>query len=156
MTSLDSKLRLFLYVAIAMIGSSLSTLDMVDFTDAKEVAKFALGLLLVGGTTIRSYIDKSPSEIQPSTKDTMKNITTIILLACVASMFTSCSGVLSGITGQPVPSTPVKRDAPDAKPVNIATTDLIQAEWGVAEKVYGLYDVGAVADAVGKVSKSSK
>lgn len=156
MTPLDSKFRLFLYVVIAMIGSSLSSIDIVDFNNTKEVVKFTLGLLLVGGTTIRSYIDKSPSEIQPAVKDTMKTLTTIILLAGVASLFTSCSGILSGITGQPVASTPVKRDAPDAKPVNIASTDLIQAEWGLPDKVYGLYDVGAVAEAVGKVSSSSK
>lgn len=154
MTSLDSKFRLFLYVVIAMIGSSLSSIDIVDFTNVKEVVKFSLGLLLVGGTTIRSYIDKSPSEVQPAAKDTMKTIVSLLLLLAVASFFTSCSGVIAGITGQTPPVTPVQREG--GTPVNVATSDLLQAEVGPKDKAYGLYDIGLVAGAVGKVSRSAK
>lgn len=75
-----------------------------------------------------------------------------IIAACAA--LSSCSGVISGITGQPVASTPVQREG--GTPVNVATADLLQAEVGNKETVYGLYDTGVVARAVGKVSASSK
>lgn len=76
-----------------------------------------------------------------------------IIAAILAGASISCSGIISGITGQPVASVPVQREG--GTPVNIATADLIQAEVGPKDKVYGLYDVGLVAGAVGKVSKSS-
>lgn len=76
-------------------------------------------------------------------------------LAIVATFsLASCAGVISGITGQPVASTPVQRIG--GTPVNVATADLLQAEVGNKETVYGLYDTGVVAGAVGKVSSSGK
>lgn len=80
----------------------------------------------------------------------MKAIATLALLA-----LTSCSGIISGLTGQPVASTPVLRTGATV-PVNIATADLIQAEVSDPTKVYGLYDVGVVAGAIKEVSNSGK
>lgn len=88
---------------------------------------------------------------KPQPKKNMKTITAILALC-----LNCCVGVLSGITGQPAHSTTVKRDAPDAKPVQIATSDLLQAEAGPPEKVHGLYDVGLVAGGVAEVVKSGK
>lgn len=72
--------------------------------------------------------------------------------AFAALALSSCSGVIPGLTGQPVPTTPVKREG--GTPINVATSDLVQAEIGPADKAYGLYDVGAVANVVGKASVS--
>lgn len=79
----------------------------------------------------------------------------LLLTILIITGLSSCSGVISGITGQPVASTPVLREGA-AVPVNVATADLIQAEVGDPKKVYGLYDVGVVAGAVGKVTNSGK
>lgn len=79
-----------------------------------------------------------------------------LILAALTPTFASCTAVLSGLTGQPVHATPVKREAPDAKPVQVATTDLLQAESGPPAAVYGLYDVGLVAGGVAKVVDSGK
>ena len=65
MTTLQSNTRLVLYVAISMLGSASAGLGSVNFSDAKAVWGFALGVLTVGAITARSYIDKTPSEIKP-------------------------------------------------------------------------------------------
>lgn len=78
------------------------------------------------------------------------------LIPIIALSLNCCTGVLSGLTGQPTHATAVKRNAPDAKPVQIATSDLLQAEAGPPEKVHGLYDVGLVAGGVAQVVKSGK
>lgn len=75
-----------------------------------------------------------------------------LLLAPVALCFSSCAGVISGATGQPIPSTPVQREG--GPPVNVATADLFGAEAAPPTTVWGLYDAGWVARKVGQVSGS--
>lgn len=65
MTSTQSATRLILYVAVAMVSAASAGLMTVDFSDNKQVAAFALSILTTGLITARSYIDKSPSEVQP-------------------------------------------------------------------------------------------
>lgn len=87
-------------------------------------------------------------------KFSINTMKTKIAIIALAALLSSCSGLYSGITGQPVPATPVAREG--GSPVNVATSDLLQAEVGPKEVVYGLYDTGVVARAVGKVSNSGK
>lgn len=65
MTPRESIARLVLYVLTAMLGAASSGLASVDFSDSKQVAGYALGILTVGAITARSYIDKSPSQVVP-------------------------------------------------------------------------------------------
>lgn len=69
----------------------------------------------------------------------------------------SCSGIYSGLTGQPIASAKVKRvEGPATAPeINVALQDLIRAESNPG-RVYGLYDASAVADRVGELQGSSK
>lgn len=79
-------------------------------------------------------------------------ITCSIALAAiaVAIVFSSCAGITSGLTGQPIPSTPVQRDG--GLPFSVATSDVYRAE---AEPltVWGLYNAGRVAGAIQNGSK---
>ena len=65
MTSLQSYTRLALYVAISMVTTASAGLLTVDFSNGKQVAVFALGVLGSGLVTARSYIDKTPSDVIP-------------------------------------------------------------------------------------------
>lgn len=69
----------------------------------------------------------------------------------------SCTGIVSGLTGQPVPSVSVQRAGHDDAPViQVAANDMAQAELGDPTTVHGLYDVGQVSAAVGQVVDSGK
>lgn len=65
MTPAASISRLILYVLSAMVMAASGGLASVDFTDAKQVAGYALGIIATGLITARSYIDKSPSQVVP-------------------------------------------------------------------------------------------
>ncbi len=82
----------------------------------------------------------------------MKTASLLIILA-----LSSCSGVYSGLTGQPIPSTKIKRvEGPATAPeLNVATQDLARAE-AYPDTVYGLYDAGRLAKRVGELQASSK
>jgi fumarate reductase subunit C len=64
MTALDSKIRLLLYVLIAMVTAASAGVMTVDFTDQKQVIVFSLAVIAAGLNTARSYIDKSPAEVK--------------------------------------------------------------------------------------------
>lgn len=66
MTAKASTLRLFCYIALAMISAATSGLMNVDFNDGRQVAFFFLGILGAGFTALRSYIDQSPTQIDKS------------------------------------------------------------------------------------------
>lgn len=80
----------------------------------------------------------------------MKTIASIIALVGL----TSCAGVISGITGQPVPSEPVVTK--DGTVINVASQDVYRAKTAPADTVWGLYDAGAVARQTGEVVNSGK
>ena len=63
MTEQQSTLRLVLYVFIAVVSAGSAGLATIDFTDAKQVIGFGLGLLGTALTTARSYIDTSEKQI---------------------------------------------------------------------------------------------
>ena len=63
MTEEQSTLRLVLYVLIAVVSAGSAGLATIDFTDAKQVIGFSLGLLGTALTTARSYIDTSEKTI---------------------------------------------------------------------------------------------
>lgn len=75
-----------------------------------------------------------------------------LVLACMA--ISSCSGIVSGLTGVPPEPVAVKRDG--GTPVNVVKRDLILAETGPPATVYGLYDIGQVARLTGKVVDTGK
>jgi len=64
MTPSASILRLVLYVLSAMVMAASGGLASVDFSNGKQVAGYALGIIATGLITARSYIDKSPSEVE--------------------------------------------------------------------------------------------
>ena len=63
MTEEQSTLRLVLYVLIAVVSAGSAGLATIDFTDAKQVIGFSLGLLGTALTTARSYIDTSEKQV---------------------------------------------------------------------------------------------
>ena len=63
MTEQQSTLRLVLYVLIAVVSAGSAGLATIDFSDAKQVLGFGLGLLGTALTTARSYIDTSEKQI---------------------------------------------------------------------------------------------
>jgi hypothetical protein len=63
MTPEQSTLRLVLYVLIAVVSAGSAGLATIDFTDAKQVIGFALGLFATALTTARSYIDTSEKTV---------------------------------------------------------------------------------------------
>lgn len=64
MTPSQSTARLVLYVLIAMVTAASAGVLTVDFSDQKQVAVFVLAIVAAGLNTARSYIDKSPSEVE--------------------------------------------------------------------------------------------
>lgn len=84
----------------------------------------------------------------------MKLIALLFVVIIAVFMFPSCSGIMSGITGQPVPTVQVQRIG-GSTPFNVAAADVAQAETQ-PEKAWGLYDTKAVADSIGQVFTSSK
>lgn len=72
----------------------------------------------------------------------------------IAIALCSCAGVISGITGQPVPATEVAREG--GVPFQAATADVLQAEVSPPNIVWGLYNTGQVAGVVAKVTDSGK
>ena len=64
MTPTQSTARLALYVLVAMCSAASAGVMTVNFSDPKQVAVFALAVIGAGANTARSYIDKSPSEVQ--------------------------------------------------------------------------------------------
>ena len=65
MTTKQSKARLSLYVAIAMFTAANAGIGTVDFANAKEMISFCLSVLVTGMITARSYIDQTPSMVEP-------------------------------------------------------------------------------------------
>jgi hypothetical protein len=63
MTPEQSTLRLVLYVLIAVVSAGSAGLATIDFSDAKQVIGFTLGLLGTALTTARSYIDTSEKQL---------------------------------------------------------------------------------------------
>lgn len=68
MTPEGSRNRLLLYVAIAMLGAAQNGTS-VDFGLNWETVSYALAILSAGLVTARSYVDKSPSEVQEPQPD---------------------------------------------------------------------------------------
>lgn len=87
-------------------------------------------------------------------KTSLTTTALVIAALALAAFSTSCAGLLSGVTGQPVPAVPVQRVDGD-KPFAVAAADVYQAE-SQPGKVWGLYDAGAVAAATGQVVESGK
>ncbi|MBU6170606.1 MAG: hypothetical protein KGQ87_03815 [Verrucomicrobia bacterium] len=65
MTEQQSTLRLVLYVLIAVVSAGSAGLATINFSDAKQVLGFGLGLLGTALTTARSYIDQSEKQVYP-------------------------------------------------------------------------------------------
>jgi len=63
MTNKQSTARLILYVLIAMVATASAGIQSVDFSDTKQLAGYALGILATGLITARSYIDQSPNQV---------------------------------------------------------------------------------------------
>lgn len=63
MTEQQSTLRLILYVLIAVVSAGSAGLATINFSDAKQVLGFGLGLLGTALATARSYIDTSEKTV---------------------------------------------------------------------------------------------
>lgn len=67
MTSLDSKLRAFIYVTIAVLafaGGGVSALPLTE--DAKIWTGFTIGTVASGLVALRAYLDQSSSMVKPA------------------------------------------------------------------------------------------
>lgn len=78
----------------------------------------------------------------------------LLMIACLAVLSSSCTGIMAGVTGQAPSATPVQREG--GKPIQVATTDLLQAEAGPPETIHGLYDVAMVAAGFSKIKGDGK
>ena len=63
MTPQQSTTRLVLYVLIAVVSAGSAGLATINFSDAKQLIGFALGLLGTALATARSYIDQSEKQV---------------------------------------------------------------------------------------------
>lgn len=63
MTPQQSTTRLVLYVLIAVVSAGSAGLATINFSDAKQLIGFGLGLLGTALTTARSYIDQSEKQV---------------------------------------------------------------------------------------------
>ena len=63
MTPKQSTARLMLYILISMGTAASAGLPTVDFSNWREVAGFALSVLMTGLITARSYIDQTPTKV---------------------------------------------------------------------------------------------
>lgn len=64
MNSLDSKLRGFLYVAIAVLAFASGGISALPISDeAKIWAGFTIGITASGLVALRAYIDESASQV---------------------------------------------------------------------------------------------
>ncbi|MCW1885513.1 hypothetical protein OKA04_12305 [Luteolibacter flavescens] len=81
--------------------------------------------------------------------------TPLWIFALLALFLTpSCTGVYAGITGQPIPSEPVK--TADGKSFNVASADVLRAKSSPADAVWGLYNAGLVAQRAAQVIDAGK
>ena len=65
MTPKQSTARLTLYILIAMGTSASAGVPTIDFTNWRESAGFALSVIMTGLVTARSYIDQTPTQVEP-------------------------------------------------------------------------------------------
>lgn len=65
MTPKQSIARLTLYCLISMGTSASAGIATVDFMDWRAATGFALSVLMTGLVTARSYIDQSPTQVDP-------------------------------------------------------------------------------------------
>ena len=63
MTEKQSTTRLVLYVLIAVVSAGSAGLATINFSDAKQLIGFGLGLIGTALTTARSYIDQSEKTV---------------------------------------------------------------------------------------------
>lgn len=63
MTPQQSTTRLVLYVLIAVVSAGSAGLATINFSDAKQLIGFGLGLIGTALTTARSYIDQSEKTV---------------------------------------------------------------------------------------------
>lgn len=94
-------------------------------------------------------IDKDAQDINRSFR-----LVPLLLLGAAVLMLPSCSGILAGMTGQPIPTTPVSRDG--GPPIQVATADVLRAETAAPDTAWGLYNAGAVAAQTARVIDSGK
>lgn len=70
MTSLDSKLRGFLYVAIAVLAFMSGGISALPITEAAKIwMGFSIGSVAAGLVALRAYIDESTSQVTPDNPD---------------------------------------------------------------------------------------
>lgn len=76
MTSLDSKLRGFLYVAIAILAFASGGVSALPISDeAKIWTGFTIGTVASGLVALRAYIDESSASVPPVTVQSESPIT---------------------------------------------------------------------------------
>lgn len=76
------------------------------------------------------------------------------LVLAAALLLSSCSGIYSGITGQPIATEPVTTK--DNATLNVASADILRARTSPPDTAWGLYDAGLVARRTAEVIKSGK
>lgn len=58
-------IRAVLYTLIAALGAASTAIMSVDFSDPKQAALFWIGVSGAGLTALRSFVDKSSSQVIP-------------------------------------------------------------------------------------------
>lgn len=66
----------------------------------------------------------------------------------------SCTGIMAGVTGQPIAVEPVQTK--EGKTFNVASADLLRAQSSPPETAWGLYNAGLVAQRAREVIDSGK
>lgn len=155
--------RLQLVRVLQVIGILLGAVGGADWINLialfpEETAKW----LAVSGpafaAAVRPVIEFFGDWIDDGQLNKSFRISAILLpMALVFSLaLSSCAGVTSGWTGQPIPTVPVQRTDGTGRPIDIAASDVLRAEQSPSGTAWGLYDAGAVADAVSPTVEAGK
>lgn len=155
--------RFLAFIAtVAAVLSAVGGADLAGFVSLLPenwAAAFAVALPVVAA--FKHFLDIFGDYADNGKRDNSFNPTLKVLpillwltLGVLALPLCSCSGIVSGLTGQAPEPVAVKRA--DGPPVNVVKRDLILAETGPPATVYGLYDVGQIARLTGQVVDSGK
>jgi len=80
----------------------------------------------------------------------MKTIASLIAIFALSS----CAGIMSAVTGQPITTEEVK--TADGLTLNIAVIDIARSRTSPPDTAWGLYDAGLVARRTSEVIQSGK
>lgn len=138
------KLKAILAI-IASAAATLAGLDVNNYVSVlpPEVAKWLI-IIPSAAAFVVHICEEAKTRFFPP----------LLALAAIGiCLMPSCAAINSAITGEPIATTPVQREA--GKPFQVATSDILRAE-SQPDVAWGLYDAGRAAQRAREVIDSGK